>query len=109
MSRPLRILLLSTSLAVPGLALAEELTPEQIARIRRDEQAAIEQVNAAHGHKKSSELSSEERLQMITHNGLRRSTPLILLVALQNDRENREIGRQVRTQIRAPFGMALQD
>ena len=55
MSRRLSVLLLSTWLAVPGLALAEDLTPEQIARIQRDEKAALERVNAAHGNKKSSE------------------------------------------------------
>ncbi len=65
MSRRLRVLLLSTWFAVPGLALADALTPEQIARIRRDEQAAIDRVNAAHGNKKSSELSTAERREII--------------------------------------------
>ena len=65
MSRRLPIVLLSTWLAWPGLALAEELTPEQVASIRRDEKAAMERVNEAHGNKKSSELSTDERRQMI--------------------------------------------
>lgn len=59
------VLLLTMSLTLPALALAEGLTAEQIARIRRDEKAAIEKVNAAHGNKKPSELSNAERKQMI--------------------------------------------
>ena len=65
MSRRPCLLLLSTWLAWPGLALAEELTPEQVASIRRDEKAAMERVNEAHGNKKSSELSTDERRQII--------------------------------------------
>ncbi len=65
MSRRLTILLYSTWLTVPGLALAGEIPPEQLARIRRDEKAAVERVNAAYGNKKSSELSTAERRQMI--------------------------------------------
>jgi hypothetical protein len=65
MSRRLSILLFSSWLAVPGLAFGEGLTPEQIARIRRDEKAAEAKVQAAHGNKKSSELSAAERRQMI--------------------------------------------
>jgi hypothetical protein len=65
MSRRLSVLLLSTWLAVPGLALAGDLTPEQIARMRSDEKAALDRVNAAHGNKKSSEMSSAERRQVI--------------------------------------------
>ena len=65
MSRRLSMLLLSTWLITPNLALAEELTPEQLASIRRAEKAAVDKVNAAHGNKKSSELSPAERRQMI--------------------------------------------
>jgi hypothetical protein len=65
MTRRLSILLFSSWLAVPGLALGGELTPEQLARIRRDEKAAEAKVQAAHGNKKSSELSAAERRQMI--------------------------------------------
>ncbi|WNG46369.1 hypothetical protein F0U60_21305 [Archangium minus] len=65
MSRRLSILLLTSWLTVPGLALAEELTSEQLARIRRDEKAAEAKVNAAHGNKKPSELSNAERRQII--------------------------------------------
>ncbi|HEX8823296.1 MAG TPA: hypothetical protein VF794_25435 [Archangium sp.] len=65
MSRRLSMLLLSTWLTVPGLAPAGELTPEQIARIRRDEKAALERVNAAHGNRKSSEMDNAERRQVI--------------------------------------------
>ena len=65
MSRRLSVLLLSTWLITPNLALAGELTPEQLARIRRAEKAAVDKVNAAHGNKKSSELSAAERREMI--------------------------------------------
>lgn len=65
MTRRLSMLLLSTWLTVPGLAHAEDLTPEQLARIRRDEKAAMDKVNAAHGNKKPSELSTAERRQII--------------------------------------------
>jgi hypothetical protein len=65
MTRRLSVLLLSTWLMTPNLALAGELTPEQLARIRRAEKAAVDKVNAAHGNKKSSELSAEERRQII--------------------------------------------
>lgn len=65
MSRRLSVLLLSTWLITPNLALAEDLTPEQLASIRRAEKAAMDKVNAAHGNKKSSELSAAERRQMI--------------------------------------------
>lgn len=65
MPRRLSVLLLSTWLIMPNLAIAEELTPEQIARIRRDEKAAMDKVNTAHGNRKSSELSAAERRQMV--------------------------------------------
>ena len=65
MSRRLSVLLLLTWLITPNLALAGELTPEQLARIRRAEKAAVDKVNAAHGNKKSSELSAAERREMI--------------------------------------------
>ncbi len=66
MSRRPSALLLASWLLVPGLSLAqEELDAEKVARIRRDEQAALNEVNAKHGNKKSSEMSSEERRQVI--------------------------------------------
>jgi hypothetical protein len=65
MSRRLSVLLLSTWLSVPAVAFAEDLPPEKLARIRRDEKAALEKVNAAHGGKKSSEMSTAERRQII--------------------------------------------
>ena len=65
MSRRPRVLLLSLCLFLPGLALAEDLSPEQLARIRLDERAALERVSAAYGNKKPSELSSDERRRMI--------------------------------------------
>ncbi len=68
MSRRLSsVLLVATWIAVPGLAWAqdEELTPERIAAIRRDEQAAQAKVDAAYGNRKSSEMSPEERQKAI--------------------------------------------
>lgn len=65
MSRRPLLLTLCLWAAVPGSARAEDLTSEQIARIRRDEQAALARVNEAHGNKKSSELSNAERKQII--------------------------------------------
>lgn len=67
MSRRMPVLLFATWLAVPGLAWAqdEELTPEKIAAIRRDEQAAQAKVDAAYGNRKPSEMSTEERRKAI--------------------------------------------
>lgn len=66
MSRRTSVLLVASWLAVPGLALAEEeLTPEKIAAIRRDEKAAQAKVEASNGNRKSSEMSNEERQQSI--------------------------------------------
>jgi hypothetical protein len=61
------VLLVASWLTVPGLALAdeEELTPEKIAAIRRDEQAAQSKVDATSGNRKPSEMSTEERQQAI--------------------------------------------
>ncbi len=64
MHRRMPVLLLASWLTAPGLALAqEELTPEKIARIRRDEQEAQRKVDAAYGNRKPSEMSNEERRQ----------------------------------------------
>jgi len=66
MSRRTSVLLLASWLAVPGLALAqEELTPEKIAAIRRDEKAAQAKVDAAYGNRKPSEMTNEERQKAI--------------------------------------------
>lgn len=66
MSRRTSVLLVAAWVAMPGLALAEEeLTPEKIAAIRRDEQAAKAKVDAAHGNRQPSEMSDEERAQVI--------------------------------------------
>jgi hypothetical protein len=61
----------STLSAIPvlallsGGALADDLPLEKLAEIQRDERKAVEQVNAAHGNKKPSEMSGEERRQLI--------------------------------------------
>jgi hypothetical protein len=64
MSRRTTVLLVASWLALPGLAVAEEeLTPEKLAKIHRDEQAAQAKVNAAYGNRKPSEMTNEERAQ----------------------------------------------
>nr|QKW94313.1 hypothetical protein [Stigmatella aurantiaca] len=66
MSRPMPVLLLASWLAAPGLALAQEaLTPEKLALIHRDEQAALARVNESYGNRKPSEMTSAERRQSI--------------------------------------------
>lgn len=65
MARRSLFLLLSLGVALPTPGRAEDLTPEQLASIHRDEQKALDQVNAAHGNKPSSELSSSERRQLV--------------------------------------------
>jgi hypothetical protein len=69
MSRRMPVLLVATWMVIPGLAWAQdeeqELTPEKIAAIHRDEQAAQAKVDAAHGNRKPSEMSPEERQQAI--------------------------------------------
>ncbi|MBN1207241.1 MAG: hypothetical protein JXB05_20315 [Myxococcaceae bacterium] len=65
MPRRMSVLLVASWLVVPGLAVAEDLPPEKLAAIRRDEQAAQARVNAAYGNRKPSELSNEERRQLI--------------------------------------------
>lgn len=42
-----------------------ELTLEELAAVRHEEQKAIDQVNAAHGNRKPSEMSGDERREMI--------------------------------------------
>ena len=44
---------------------AEDLTPEQRAKLTRDQQKAAEAVEKKYGNKKPSELSSEERKSMM--------------------------------------------
>ncbi|ATB34590.1 hypothetical protein [Melittangium boletus] len=65
MSRRLYVLLCSTWLAVPVTASAQNLSPEQLARIRLDEKEALKKIDDAHGGKKPSEMSSAERRQVI--------------------------------------------
>ena len=65
MSRRPSLLLLSLCLTLPGLGFAGELTPDQLARVRRDEKEALARVNAAHANRKPSEMSNAERRQVI--------------------------------------------
>jgi hypothetical protein len=68
MTRRPSALLLASWLALPGLALAQEeseLTPQKVAAIRRDEEAALARVDEAHEKKQPSEMDREERRQVI--------------------------------------------
>jgi hypothetical protein len=68
MRTPLRLLVVASCLALPGLARAQEdaeLTPEKVAAIRRDEQQAMSKVDAEYGNRKPSEMSQEERREAI--------------------------------------------
>ncbi len=62
MKTPALLLVLTLGL---GAQAAEPLTPEQLARVRHDEAAALARVEAAHGHRKPSEMEPEERRQVI--------------------------------------------
>ncbi|AKF86517.1 hypothetical protein SAMN05443572_105606 [Myxococcus fulvus] len=65
MSRPISMLI-AALLVVPGGAGAQEggeMTPEKVAHIRRDEAAAMKQVDEEFGNRKPSEMSNEERGQ----------------------------------------------
>ncbi|WNZ59400.1 hypothetical protein QEG98_25375 [Myxococcus sp. MxC21-1] len=62
------LLLVASWLVIPGQALAAdstELTPEKVAKIRRDEAQALAEVNAEYGNRKSSEMSTAERREAI--------------------------------------------
>ena len=66
MSRRSVSLLMAAWLTLPGIASADEgdeLTPEKVAQIRRDEAAAMKKVSAEFGDRKPSEMSNEERGQ----------------------------------------------
>lgn len=53
-------------LAVSSLiAWADDVTPEQAAKVERDNKAAQEEISKKYGNKKSSELSADERREMI--------------------------------------------
>jgi hypothetical protein len=68
MRTPLRLLVVASCLALPGVALAQEdaeLSPEKVAAIRRDEQQALSKVDAEYGNRKPSEMSQEERREAI--------------------------------------------
>src|SRR4051812_21872674 len=58
-------LLLTAALAVAASQVAaDELTPDQIAAVQRDQQKAEAKVDAEHGNRKPSEMSPEERGQV---------------------------------------------
>jgi hypothetical protein len=59
---PLALLLLCHP---PALAAESELSPEAVARIQRDEKAALARVEAAYGNRPPSQLSQEERRQVV--------------------------------------------
>ena len=61
----MRKALLATFFTFALSALGTELTPELQAKIQRDQAAALDKVNAAHANKKSSEMDTAERHQVI--------------------------------------------
>ncbi|MBM7115527.1 hypothetical protein [Archangium primigenium] len=65
MFRRLSVLMCSAWLATPLAVSAQNLSPEEIARIQLDEKAALKKIDAAHGGKKPSEMSNAERRQVI--------------------------------------------
>ncbi len=69
MRRPLlglTIVIVGLSLSAAGTAVAaDELTPEKVGQIKQEERAALAKVDQAHGGKKPSEMTSEERKQVI--------------------------------------------
>jgi hypothetical protein len=65
MMRRLSLLLNVTWLALASAASAQNLSPEQLARIRLDEKEAMKKIDDAHGGKKSSEMDTAERRQII--------------------------------------------
>ena len=65
MARRSLVLLLSLGVTLPVSSLAADLPDEQIASIRRDQKKAQDEVNTAHGNKKSSEMNTAERKQLI--------------------------------------------
>lgn len=58
--------LLFGALLLAPLARAEDVPPETMAQIKADEQVALDKINAAHGNKKPSEMSSSERREVIS-------------------------------------------
>ncbi len=56
---------LCLSLFVSSAAFAAELTPELAAKIQLEQKRALEKVSQAHGNKKPSEMSKDERRQVI--------------------------------------------
>ncbi len=58
------LLLPALLLALPAIA-ADDLTPAKVAKIGRDTEKAHQAIDKKYGNKKSSELSSEERKQVI--------------------------------------------
>src|SRR4051812_4129548 len=59
-----RWLLLGTLLVVPA-ARAADVPPEKMAQVKADEDKAMAKIDDAHGHKKASEMSSDERKELI--------------------------------------------
>jgi hypothetical protein len=60
------LLVAALSLGAPSSAAAEEpLSPEKLARVRFEEEAAVARVDAAHGNRPPSEMSTEERRQVV--------------------------------------------
>src|SRR5262245_29293657 len=52
-------------LAIALLLTADDLTPDKAAKVQRDREKAMDAISKKYGNKKSSELSSDERREMI--------------------------------------------
>lgn len=63
---PAMRLFLAALVLSSSLAFADELSPNQAATIERERKAALDEVNKKFGNKKPSELSNDERRQLIS-------------------------------------------
>jgi hypothetical protein len=76
-------------LALAALLLfAADLTPEKAAKVQRDRDKALEQINKKYGNKKPSELTTDERREMIAEQRAAESA-----VLEQNGVEAKEMAR----------------
>lgn len=64
-SKVVRSLVLLSLLGESSQAVAEELTPELVARIQDEQSASLKAVNVAHGNKKPSQMDTAERRDVI--------------------------------------------
>ncbi|MBF5045509.1 hypothetical protein FGE12_24085 [Aggregicoccus sp. 17bor-14] len=92
--------LLAAALAlcvVPAARAQEPLTPEKLARVRFEEEKALARVDAAHGHRPPSEMSAEERRQVIAEQ------------AAATEAAQRREGVDAKTYARATAGLSREE